>query len=99
MGIATLISIILVAGMTSRQNARKVLNGVDKTYVTLVTDSTAIKTNTTLLYLGKTKAYVFLYDKKHRESRVMKVEDLKEIKYRNIDTKRSIGVFDYIMLK
>ena len=75
------ITILFVAsGAASSSDAKDLLNDKGLRNVVLIMGNDSIKTNNTLIYVGKTRNYVFLYNRRILQSRILKTDDIKEIK-------------------
>jgi hypothetical protein len=72
--------VFMCGGSLSRMDADNIISGKHLRKVVLLLNKGYIVTDTTLVYVGKTKNYVFVYNRKTEVSSVIKMENIKEIK-------------------
>jgi hypothetical protein len=80
-GIGGLVILMLAAAIYSRNSAFKVMVEKPEYEVTLVLNDT-VKTTKNLIYVGKSKAYIFLYDKDLDQAKVIPTTDIKSMDFK-----------------
>ena len=68
-----------IGGSLSAGHGRNMIAGKGLRKVVLVMGKDSIKTDSTIIYVGRTKGYVFLYNRSTKKSRILKAEKVDEV--------------------
>lgn len=60
---------------------KRIIGGRANREVILITDKSIIKTDKNNMYIGQTKNYIFLYNRRDKQTTVYKISDVNEIKF------------------
>jgi hypothetical protein len=81
-GVILLGLLMVAAAIYSRASAFKIMTEQPDYEATLVLGDRTVVTNKNLIYVGKSKSYVFLYDKDTDQSEVIPTSDIKRMNFR-----------------
>lgn len=80
-GLAIVMMMFFLGFRTSAGNARIIISGEHEREVTLILEDDYIVTDSVNIFAGKTKNYIFFYNINKKQTRVFRVDDVKEIRY------------------
>lgn len=75
--------ILLFGAVFSTTDAHNIKDGKPEYKVIITKEDRTIKSDTILVYVGKTKNYLFLYDRNKKSSLILKMDDIKELETSN----------------
>lgn len=75
---------ILFSMFSAFSEISKIEQGKIHFQVSFIFDNKELKTNNTQIYLGKTKNYIYIYDKKLKETSIYNFEELKNFKIKKL---------------
>lgn len=75
--------IILFLWLNNKEKANKILNNKKISNITILLDKDTIKSDSNLLYIGKTSEYIFFRDASDSSNKIYKLDKLLELKQKN----------------
>lgn len=85
--LANLIVVVILVVLLkykNREDAENILSGNPKFSSCILVNDQLIETDSTLVYVGQTAEYIFIYDRVQRQNNVIKMSDVKDLKIKSL---------------